>query len=380
MSSKRDITRRVGGRRAAAALALTPVAALVAQLVLAVPASAANLTGTFGPTIVGGFADVNGDGVVDGLDDSNAFYGDTSIIDGGLDCDAWASDNDGTAGDLTIDGNDNCTLIGYDGTTDGVMIEVIGGEFQVADGPLPTVFNAAEPNNPSIADSDFAWSAIDGRVDSSGNEIIGANDCHVGIIGTSNTSGLGPFTDGVHILGDTSLDTNPCGFSPSPASNSDGLVDLNGDIVIDATDSCSDGCFFGLDVTNGFVQAPTPPPPPPSCPGFAGDPRNQIVGTSGDDTLPGTSGDDIICGKGGNDTLAGMGGNDVVLGGKGADTATGGPGADTLKGGGGPDVLRGNGGSDNLSGGRGNDLLNGGRGFDTCRGGPGRDRVVRCEA
>jgi hypothetical protein len=50
--------------------------------------STADLRAGLSPTIVGGLADVNGDGaVVDGNDDANAFYGDTSIIDGALDCD-----------------------------------------------------------------------------------------------------------------------------------------------------------------------------------------------------------------------------------------------------------------------------------------------------
>ena len=382
MSSKLDTTRRVGSRRAAVALALTPVAALVAQLLLAIPASATPYTGTFGPTIIGELADLNGDGVVNGFDDANAFYGDTSIIDGQLDCNSWASTpNQGGAGDGSIDGNDDCELVGYDGTPDGVTIQVTDGQFIVGDGPLPTIFNASNPDLADISSADFAWSAIGGKVDSNGNEAIGANDCHNGVINTTvDSTGLGPFDDGAHILGNTSLNLNECGFNPPPAGDSDGLVDLNGDIVIDATDSCSDGCFFGLDVDNGFVQAPTPPPPPSTCPGFSGDPRNQVVGTDGDDTLLGTAGADIICGKGGNDTLAGRGGTDVVLGGTGSDTATGGLGADTLKGGSGPDQLSGGRGNDTLRGGTGNDALNGGPGFDTCRGGPGRDRVVRCEA
>ena len=47
------------------------------------------LTGAFSPNIIGERADLNGGGIVNGADDSNAFYGDTSIIDGQLDCNAW---------------------------------------------------------------------------------------------------------------------------------------------------------------------------------------------------------------------------------------------------------------------------------------------------
>lgn len=245
-------------RRQLAAIAALLLAAFWIQLTTASPAQAANFTGTFGPTIVSELADLNGDGVVDGMDDSNEFYGSTSIIDGGLDCNAWTADNDGAAGDLTIDGNDDCTLIGFDGTPDGVTIEVVDGRFQVLDGPLPHVFNATDPDNPSVVDSNFAWQTINGRVDSNGNGQVNANDCHIGIIGTSDTAGLGPFTSGVHILGDTAdPGTNPCGFGVDPANADDGRVDLNGDIATTTADSC-DGCFFGLDLVEGFVQEPEP--------------------------------------------------------------------------------------------------------------------------
>ena len=141
-------------------------------------AGAAGFGVGFSPPNIGARADLNGDGVVNGRDDSNAFYGDTSIIDGQLDCNAWASPNDGTAGNGAIAANDDCTLIGVDGTADGVTIEVSGGEFQVANGRLPDVFNAGDPDNPDVGDSDFAWSAIGGKVDSNGNEAIGGDDCH----------------------------------------------------------------------------------------------------------------------------------------------------------------------------------------------------------
>jgi Ca2+-binding RTX toxin-like protein len=442
------------------------------------PANA--FSGTFGPTVIGGGADLNGDGVVNGRDDSNAFYGDTSIIDGQLDCDNWASDNDGAAGDGVIDTADDCTLIGVDGTANGVTINVVDGEFQ-QEGPLPHVFNAADPDNPDVGDSDFAWSAIGGRVDSSGNEIITSEDCHFGLIGEAVDAGLVDPTDGADILGNDLAMTNPCGFGgpaggPDPDFN--GLVDLNSDITITAADSCNN-CFFGLDLDNGFVVGnvggvgtaetleltpatdtndqgaghtvtarvedsngdpvtgvtvrftvtgvnPTTgdavtnasgdatftwigtnlgvdtvaafadsdgdetndvaepedtatktwvavPPPDPTCPGFAGDPRNQVVGTSGPDVLVGTAGADIICGLGGNDSLDGLGGNDLLIGGGGNDRLLGRAGADVLQGGAGADILQGGGGRDVLQGGAGADILQGGAGADVLRGGGGPD-------
>jgi Ca2+-binding RTX toxin-like protein len=378
----RRSTKRAGRhRRRLAVLGALSLLAFCIQLGLAAPAGAAPYTGGFSPTIVNGRADLNGDGVVTGRDDSNEFYGSTHIIDGMLDCDAWGPiANDGGAGDGVIDGADDCALVGFDGTLNGVTINVQDGVFQVANGPLPTVFNAMDPDNPDVGDSDFAWSAINGRVDSNGNEAISGLDCHFGLIGQTVDAGAGDMTDGADILGNPGA--NECGFVTPPNTANNGLVDLNSDVAITAADSCTNNCFFGLDVQAGMVQAQ-------ACPGFAGDPRNQVVGTSGPDVLVGTAGADIICGRGGSDLLVGRGGNDLLLGGRGSDSLRGNAGADVLRGGSGGDVLRGGGGPDRLFGGgsndvllggRGNDRLDGGRGrSDRCFGGPGRDSMVRCE-
>jgi Ca2+-binding RTX toxin-like protein len=324
-------------------LALVAVLALCIPLLLAGPAGAGPLTGGFSPTIVGQGADVNGNGIVNTGDDANAFYGDTSIIDGKLDCDAWGVvANDGGQGDGTINGSDDCSLVGYDGTPDGVTIEVANGSFQVDNGPLPTVFNASEPDNPDISDSDFAWSTIDGRVDSNGNEIIDSNDCHVGVV------------DSIDVLSNDNGNSNPCGFASSPNTAAKGLLDFDNNQAINAADSCTNGCFFGLDVASGKVQEV-------ECRGFEGDPRHDVIGTSGDDTLIGTAGRDIICGRGGDDTLVGAGASDLLLGAGGADVVRGGDGRDVLR------------------GGRGGDRLNGGGGFDRGFGGPGHDTFVSCE-
>lgn len=350
------------------------------QLALAAPAAAGPLDGGFAPTIIGERADLNGSGGVNGRDDANAFYGDTHIIDGRLDCDAWgAIANAGDPGDGAIDGDDDCSLVGYDGTPDGVTIEVVDGEFQVSNGRLPTVFNAAEPNNSDVGDSDFAWSAIDGRVDSNGDEAINGEECHFGLVGETIDIGLGDATDGADVLGNPGA--NECGFATPPNTADNGLVDLSDDADITAADSCTNGCFFGHDVLRGKVQEL-------ECPGFEGDPRNDVIGTPGRDVLRGTGGRDIICGLGGNDLLIGRGGNDLLLGGSGADEARGGGGNDTARGGGGRDELRGGPGDDrlfgqgdrdSLFGDAGKDRLDGGPGSDRCAGGPGRDTFRSCE-
>ena len=356
-------------RRRIALFGVLALIAFYAQVSLAPPASATPFSGGFSPTIVNGLADLDGNAVVNGRDDANAFYGDTHIIDGHLDCDAWlAVENDGTAGDGAITAADDCTLIGYDGSVDGVEITVTDGVFDWPDGPLPTVFNAGDPDNPSVLASDFAWSTINGRVDSNGDETIDEDDCHLGLIGRTNDAGLGDPTVGVAILGNDLLNTNPCGFAVAPADADDGLVDLNSDGVITAADSCA-RCFFGHRVTVGVVQER-------ECPGYAGDPRNQVVGTPGPDVLTGTGAADIICGLGGNDSLNGRGGNDLLIGGLGADLLVGRAGADVLRGGRGPDVLRGGSGADRLVGGVGNDRLLGGIGNDRLLGGVGWDRLI----
>jgi Ca2+-binding RTX toxin-like protein len=365
-------------RRAAILVALS-LLVVCAQLMLTGAAAAAPLTGGFSPTIISGGADLNGDGAVTGRDDANAFYGDTHIIDGKLDCDAWGFvANDGDVGDGAINGADDCSLVGYDGTLDGVTIEVVNGGFQFPNRPLPTVFNAPDPDNPDVGASQFAWSAIDGRVDANGDETIDGDECHFGLRGVTADPGLGDATDGADILGNDG--TNQCGFGTPPNTADNGLVDLNSDGDITSADSCANDCFFDHDVLLGKVQAL-------ECPGREGDPRNDVIGTRGPDILTGTSGNDIICGLGGNDVLNGQGGNDLLLGslgadtmrgGLGADTLRGGLGADTLRGGLGPDRLFGQRGNDLLVGGRGNDLLDGGTGRDRCFGGPGRDTLRRC--
>lgn len=301
-------------------------------------ALAAPITTGLSPTLYGTAgdtaADLNGDGLVTTTDDSAALYGDTAIIDGKLDCNAWTSDNDGAAGSGTITIADDCTLVAFDGASDhdGLQIRVVDGAFAtmrddnttpgafvpIPDGTaLPTVFNAAQPDNPSVFSSDFAWSTIDGRVDSNGNAEIDGEDCTFNVVGT------------VDVLGS---DVG-CGFAVTPDASMNGKVDLNSDETITNADTCFDGCFFGRNVVRGVVDGGL------VC---------TEVGTAGPDILVGTDGRDVICGLGGNDTMRGLDGRD------------------TLKGGRGNDLMRGQIGNDKLVGGNGTDKANGGLGRDQC--------------
>ena len=254
----RSTVRAGSFRRSVAALGVMSLIAFSAVLILAGPAAATPFTGGLSPTVINNLLDLNGDNEVTGADDSNAFYGDTAIINGALDCDAWSGPNGGEAGDGVIDANDDCQMIAYDGTVDGVTIDVVDGSVDWPDGSFPEVFNASDPDNPGVLESDFAWSTINGRVDSSGDETIDANDCSFDVIGTAD------------ILGNTLANTNPCGFANAPSAADNGKVDLNSDGNITAADTCEDGCFLGHNVTLGVVQVEGPQTEPPPSTAFSG--------------------------------------------------------------------------------------------------------------
>ena len=193
-----------------------------------------SFAGLLSLAVIGGRADVNGDGVIDGADDSNSFFGDTSIVDGGVDCDAGI----GNQGDLTIDGDDDCTLT----PISGPAISVVDGDFQVADGALAASFSVP----------DVTWQALNGRVDSNGNGAIDGDDCTFGLVGATDDVGGGDMTDGADVLGNPGA--NECGFASAPDPADNGLVDLNSDGTITSDDTCWDGCFFGHDLSHGVVH------------------------------------------------------------------------------------------------------------------------------
>src|SRR3990172_3306526 len=138
-----------------------------------------NFTGLLSLAIISERADVNGDGVINGMDDSNSFFGNTSVVDGGVDCDAGI----GNAGNLAI----------------------------------------------AIAD-----------------------DCTLGLVGATDDVDGGDMTDGADVLGNPG--DNECGFASAPDPANNGLVDLDSDGTITSADTCSNGCFFGHNLSHGTVQ------------------------------------------------------------------------------------------------------------------------------
>jgi len=193
-----------------------------------------NFTGLLSLAIIGGRADVNGDGVINGMDDSNSFFGDTSVVDGGVDCDAGI----GNAGNLAITIADDCALT----PTSGPAVSVQDGEFQIGDGPLAASFSVP----------DVAWRVLNGRVDSNGNGLIDGDDCTFGLVGATDDAGGGDMTDGADVLGNPTA--NECGFALAPDPADNGLVDLDSDGTITGADTCSNGCFFGHNLGHGAVQ------------------------------------------------------------------------------------------------------------------------------
>lgn len=164
---------------------------------------------------------------------------------------------------------------------------------------------------------------------------------------------------------DYQSDSGTVTFVPLDTSETVAIT-VNGDTEVESTESFLVNLTSPSGATLGDAQGQgtitdDDAKPPPKCPGFEGDPRPQLVGTEGADSLTGTGANEIVCGLGGNDVLRGGGGKDLVLGG------------------GGNDRLAGRGGKDVLKGQAGNDRMNGGPGVDRCQGGPGTDVARACE-
>nr|WP_294168619.1 hypothetical protein [uncultured Sphingomonas sp.] len=103
-------------------------------------------------------------------------------------------------------------------------------------------------------------------------------------------------------------------------------------------------------VTAGDFLGVEKAPPPVPTEGY-----DDLIGTSGDDTIDLLGGSDIYDGLAGNDTINGGGGDDTLFGGIGND------------------YLRGDADNDRLVGGPGNDYLQGFEGSDVLTGGTGAD-------
>ncbi len=149
------------------------------------------------------------------------------------------------------------------------------------------------------------------------------------------------------------------GFSGAGTQGMPSLAELpDGTIALAYTD---DGAMDGNPLQLAFFHVSQP--------------RAQLAGTGGDDTLGGLAGADRILGLAGDDDIDGRAGNDILRGDEGADRLYGRAGHDTLRGGAGDDLLKGGAGNDGMSGGAGADRLFGEAGRDIMGGGGGNDRL-----
>ncbi len=147
------------------------------------------------------------------------------------------------------------------------------------------------------------------------------------------------------------------GTLPNPYSDRTGFYDS----VVGITDNLKIWNYAKTDFSDRFVEGVGP--------------REDIVGTMGDDDLTGTSGPDTIKGLAGADTIQGLAGADTISAGSGDDLVSADDGNDEVAGDGGNDSLLGGSGNDTLKGGIGQDRLLGQAGNDTLLGGSGRDRL-----
>lgn len=212
-------------------------------------AGAADLSfGGYSPYVAHGGADVNYDGVVNGVDDSTGFFDGTDLIDGHLDCDSWgATLNDGSSGDGGIDGSDDCILQGY--FTDDVetFIHVVDGFF---------AYTSTTETGVKTPISDAGWK-LPWAYDSGTTFDLTSTDYTMADWAWVIEAGFVDYDhDGYE--GETAGNDDASDFLPLGIDIDDGYVDVDDDgNVNDSGDDCTDECFFGLDVNNGKVQSGT---------------------------------------------------------------------------------------------------------------------------
>ena len=93
-----------------------------------------------------------------------------------------------------------------------------------------------------------------------------------------------------------------------------------------------------------------------------------IIASTGSDTITGNDSINTLIGNDGNDTISGGSNNDFLYGNSGSDSLSGDEGNDFLSGGGDNDSLSGGADNDTLLGNEGNDILNGDEGNDNLQG------------
>ncbi len=208
-----------------------------------------------------------------------------------------------------------------DGTTGGITVDL-----KDQDGTSTATVVVNSGNNDTIDN-------IENVFGTQNNDTIYGNDTKNTLYGNSGDDtfrgGLGnDYIDG-GASGETIGDTVDYSYSSSAIK-----VDLSDSTVVAIVDINSDGIFSStIDEKDTLVDI------------------ENILGSTGNDTITGDSNKNILSGNAGQDTLNGNAGQDTLNGGTGNDYLNGGADLDTL---------RGEDGDDTLIGGSGNDILIGG--------------------
>lgn len=116
------------------------------------------------------------------------------------------------------------------------------------------------------------------------------------------------------------------------ATVGDGNDSYSGDAGIDTLDLSETSANADVDLTAGYARSTD----------IGSDTLSSIenvIGSSGHDTIRGSSAANVLIGGAGNDTLYGLGGNDTLIGGAGDDKLYGGAGRDIMTGGSGADTF-----------------------------------------
>jgi Ca2+-binding RTX toxin-like protein len=319
------------------------------------------LVGNIGNNMLSGYA---GNDFIDAGSGNDTLHGDSGsdrVIGG-----AGDDELNGGSGDDTLDGSSGYdTLNGGDGndTADySLSSESVYVNLQANQAVFSTTNNRFMPITAIenvIGGSSNAYNWLIGNAENNrltggrGNDTLVGNDGDDTLIGNDGNDSL---------FGGAGNDWLNGGF---------GVDHLNGGDGIDTATYAFSTEGISADLETGVVRLP----------GQANETAlsiENLIGSSGHDTVSGNSannwisggaGDDWLVGRGGNNTLEGGEGNDYLFGGSEASNAFDGrpDGNNVVFGGLGDDVIYGGSGDDTLEGGGGNDTLYGGGGFDTAR-------------
>ena len=312
--------------------------------------------------ILGGGADVIGDGEDNRITVRDTGSNDNNDIDGGGGndtIDAGIGDDSVTGGsgdDLIIDRLDggNSTLSGGSGSDDALDLSGSAQGFVLdASGVLTA---GATTLNVSSFDILDATDQADDIYEISDIDIINAGGGNDTVRGRAQSADVFDGEGGIDTYIDTGTIARDIDLDAGTVNGLNNLIDFEN--VIGST---NDDTIMGTDADGNDLQG--------------GDGNDFIGGRGGADTLDGGDGADTLEGSTGDDSLLGGAGADVLQGFGDNDTLNGGADDDRLDGGGGDDVLRGSTGSDTLIGNDGSDTLSAQGGADTLRGGTGIDEV-----